>query len=373
MSKIEDLCCISVRIQCDDGGSENEGSGTIIFDGSQYYVMTAAHCIIDKETTEFFKPENITLTSYAHNDLTTIRVLEIDNRSEIDDTADYALLKIEKPNINFDYLNNIKRCEEIVDDEKYFFYGYGGPDKDGHGRIFYVTQHGQNQWHLKDENIASQNLPAMKLMEGNSGAGVFFERMGVYYCIGYVKRLLDEEGSFNDIIVFPTSLFDNLLPDETKESNFFEVVKKWNKNKDILLKQEEMDCYRRDNVQYIQNLERKMTILYPHAEEAKEKVEKQLEYYLTGLKLANELRKSPHIFNRLKENETQAYRDYADDRSSYFSDSPRALDDFRNVKETIRTAVSQALECSSDIKQVVNSYANYDVAERLLICSLDYK
>ena len=78
-------------------------------------------------------------------------------------------------------------------------------------------------------------------------------------------------------------------------------------------------------------------------------------------------------YNRLKEYEAEAYSDYADDRSSYFSDSSQALADFRNVKETIRTAVSQALEYSSNIKQMVNSYANYDVAERLLICSLDYK
>lgn len=113
--------------------------------------------------------------------------------------------------------------------------------------------------------------------------------------------------------------------------------------------------------------------MIPNTYEAKEKVEKQLECYLTGLRLANGLQKSPHIYNRLKEYEADAYRDYADDRSYYFCDSSQALADFRNVKETIRTAVSQALECSSNIKQMVNSYANYDVAERLLICSLDYK
>lgn len=372
MSVIEDLCCFSVRIQCNDGEYENEGSGTIIFDGSQYYVMTAAHCIIHEETKNFFKPENITLTSYAYNKLTTIRVLEIDNRSKIEDDADYALLKIEKPSINFDYFNKIKRCDEIVEDDTFFFYGYGGPNENNHGRKFTIKQNGQNRWHLVDENVSNQSLPAMKLMEGNSGAGVIFYRMGVYYCIGYVKRLLDEEGSFNDIIVFPVSLFDNLLPEETKESNFFEIVKVWNKKQDILLEKEEMDCYRKDNVKYIENLERKMSILYPHGEEAKEKVEKQLENYLTGLRLANGLQKSPHIYNRLKDHEEDAFNDCSDNRSIYFSDSSEALDDFRNVKEKIRTAVLQALECNSDLKMVKN-YVNYDVAERLLICSLDYK
>ena len=373
MNEFEDLCSLSVRISCNDGKSENGGSGTILFDGTQYYVMTAAHCLIKKDTTEFYDTENIVITSYANHTNTTIKVLQIDDRSKIEDDVDCALMIIETPNLKFDYLNKVKCCDEIIADESFFFYGYGGPDVDTHGRMFNVVRKGQNQWHLVDENIANQSLSAMKLMGGNSGAGVFFQRMGIYYCIGFVKSLLDVEGSFNDIIVLPISLFDEMLPVETKETNFFELVKNWNKKHDTLLEQEEKDCYRKDNVQYIQNLERKMAILYPHGEESKEKVEKQLECYLTGLRLANGLRKSPHIYNRLKEDEAEAYSDYEVDRSSYFSDSSQALADFRNVKETIRTAVSHALECSSNIKQMVNSYVNYDVAERLLICSLDYK
>lgn len=266
MNEIEDLCSLSVRICCNDGKSENGGSGTIIFDGSQYNVMTAAHCLIKEDTTEFYETDNITITSYANNTTTTIKVLQIDDRSKIEDDVDCALLIIEKPNLKFDYLNKIKRCDEIVSDESFFFYGYGGPDEDNHGRKFNIERNGQNQWHLVDENIANQSLPAMKLMEGNSGAGVFFQRMGIYYCIGFVKRLLDEEGSFNDIIVLPISLFDEMLPVDTKETNYFELVKNWNKKHDTLLEQEEKDCYRKDNVQYIQNLERKMAILYPHGE-----------------------------------------------------------------------------------------------------------
>ena len=246
MNEFEDLCSLSVRICCNDGKSENGGSGTIIFDGTQYYVMTAAHCIIKKGTTEFYETENMVITSYANNTTTTIKVLQIDNRSKIEDDVDCALLIIEKPNLKFDYFNKVKCCDEIIADESFFFYGYGGPDEDNHGRMFNVVRKGQSQWHLVDENIANQNLPAMKLMEGNSGAGVFFQRMGIYYCIGFVKRLLDEEGSFNDIIVLPISLFDEMLPVETKETNFFELVKNWNKKHDTLLEQEGKDCYRKE-------------------------------------------------------------------------------------------------------------------------------
>ena len=102
MNGFEDLCSLSVRISCNDGKLENGGSGTIIFDGIQYYVMTAAHCLIRKGTTEFYETDNITITSYANNTTTTIKVLQIDDRSRIEDDVDCTLLIIEKPNLKFD-------------------------------------------------------------------------------------------------------------------------------------------------------------------------------------------------------------------------------------------------------------------------------
>lgn len=372
MNNIEDFCCFSVKIQC--GNSDNGGTGTIISDGNRYYVMTAAHCV-SKGQNEFYQPEDITLISYAHNTTTSIKVLRIDDRSRVEDDLDYALLEIEKPDWDFDYFNKVKRCDEIVNEDCFFFYGYGGPNQDCHGRTYQITRKGQNQWHLIDENIASQSQPAMNLMKGNSGAGVFFQRMGIYYCIGYVKCLYDEEGSYNDIIVFPTSMFDKIIPPETKESNYFELVKNWNKGQNIKLEQEVMGEYRDNNVQYMQNLERKMAILYPCGEEVKKKVEMQLSSYLTGLKLVTRLRKSPHIYNMLKKSEDDAYEDYSDLRSSHFSDSSKALDDLRNVRKTIKETASKVLGCDRDtsMEQLVKNYANYELAERLLNCSLDYK
>ena len=39
MREIEDLCSLSVRIYCNDGKSENGGSGTIIFGSSDKCVV----------------------------------------------------------------------------------------------------------------------------------------------------------------------------------------------------------------------------------------------------------------------------------------------------------------------------------------------
>ena len=212
----------------------------------------------------------------------------------------------------------------------------------------------------------------MKLMSGNSGAGVFFQKWGVLYCIGYVKKLLDTEGTFNDLVVFPSYFFDEILPSSTKESNFFELVKKWSILDKKTLDEETRNDYKTNNVEYLSNLERKMNVLYPHEDEAKNKIDNQLDNYINGLKLNQDLQKSPQIYEQLKAYEKNAFDDYMEDRTSYYPDSGSALSDYKDVKAKIKDAMAKILSYDSN-KSLLDSYANYSVAEKLLICSLDYK
>lgn len=62
-----------------------------------------------------------------------------------------------------------------------------------------------------------------------------FRKLDIYYYVGYVKRLFDEDGNQNDIIIYPASRFDDILAPVTKEVNFFNLVDKWTEleNKEI--------------------------------------------------------------------------------------------------------------------------------------------
>lgn len=372
MNIIEQLCSVSVKIQCEEMGVKpNGGSGTIISDGTNFYVMTAAHCI-NKSDTEFFSPECIKVISFADKKAKEIKVLSIEMKSEIKDSYDFALLVIEDPNIEFDFVNGIKRCDETFEGETYFFYGYGGPYKNSQGRKFNIVQNGKQNWHLVGDLINNQSIEPMKLMSGNSGAGVFFQKWGVLYCIGFVKKLLDTEGTFNDLVVFPSSSFDEILPSSTKESNFFELVEKWSILDKKALDEETRNDYKTNNVEYLSNLERKMNVLYPHEDEAKNKIDNQLDNYIKGLKLNQDLQKSPQIYEQLKAYEKNAFDEYMEDRTSYYADSSSALSDFKDVKTKIKDTMAKILSYDSN-KSLLNSYTNYSVAEKLLICSLDYK
>ena len=223
---IEDLLKLSVKIQCVDneGNIKVRGSGTVISDGRKYYVMTAGHCIKNVADNSFYEPQNIKITSYSNSKPRNIPVLNILEGSSFDDEIDRAVLEIQEPGINFDFTNRIKRCDAVFDSEKYFLYGYGGPDDIiKNGRKYELERRGVKDWHLKEDDINNQEVKALDLMGGNSGAGVFFKRLDVYYCIGYAKMLLDEYGTFNDIIVFPTSNFDNIFQIQQKRV----TISKW--------------------------------------------------------------------------------------------------------------------------------------------------
>lgn len=374
VAMIEDLLKLSVKIQCADneGNIKVRGSGTVISDGRKYYVMTAGHCIKNVADNSFYEPQNIKITSYSNSKPRNIPVLNILEGSSFDDEIDRAVLEIQEPGINFDFTNRIKRCDAVFDSEKYFLYGYGGPDDIiKNGRKYELERRGVKDWHLKEDDINNQEIKALDLMGGNSGAGVFFKRLDVYYCIGYAKMLLDEYGTFNDIIVFPTSNFDNILPDSTKESNYFQLVKKWTTLKDEELKLETKKAYSENNIPYMNNLIRKMKVLYPNNSEADSKVEMHLDHYLKGLKLMNEIQKSPYIMKKLNDEVKSSYEECMEDRSDSFNDSHEAIEDLKLAKNCVKEAV-QKIFSDMSYRKVVKGYADYDISNRLLICSLDY-
>ena len=297
--------------------------------------MTAGHCVMKKSNHQPFAAEDIVLTLYAENKPVCV-VIEICRRSDYSEEKDFAVILVEKPNIDFDYVNVVKRCSTRLAEEQFFFYGYS--ELNEMGRLFQIKQVGMNQWHLADESISNQTVNAKKLMGGNSGSGVFFEKAGILYHVGYIKRMLDENGSFSDVIVYPTEYFDGILDERTKETNLFQLVEKWTTYKKKEIDDDLKAEYLKNNVEYIDNLERKLSLLYPDGDEASGKRDEYLDDYLKGLYLKIELNKTP-----LK------------------------------IKDEIQDAAQRIIALKDQRNTVSDGYARHSIAEKLLDCSLDYK
>ncbi|RGN59246.1 MULTISPECIES: trypsin-like peptidase domain-containing protein [unclassified Bacteroides] len=369
MSLIDQICCISVEILCSDEADSSLGTGTIISDGVSYYVMTAGHCIKKNSNGAAFDISDIKVISYDNDVSHEINVLAIDNYN-LTEEKDFAILHIANPDISFDFMNNVKRCDDIIDEEKYFFYGYTELSKTG--RIYELQRRGKSQWHLKSDNMVNQPKDAITLMGGNSGAGVFFRKLDIFYYVGYVKQLLDEDGNLNDVIVYPSSRFDNYLSPVTKDENFFKLVKTWTDMENKEENEELRRIYQQENVEYTKNLERKMDVLFSHPKEASDKSIFYLDQYIRGLRLNNEINKMPYVAEKLREKDQQAFMEIQELRSKYFIADMDARKDLKEVKDKIMEAASNILYTDDKDKTLSKGYANYSIAEKLLICSLDY-
>jgi hypothetical protein len=371
LSLIEQLCFVSVKIHCKSAdGDEEDGTGSIISDGSNFYVITAGHCIKKNDSTPF-NPNEITVTLFAGNNPVEISVTEVCSGFDFSGAKDYATLKIDDPHNEYDYYNHVKRCDVRLDEEEFFFYGYTKLVK--RGRKFNLKQTGKDQWHLVDDQITNQNINPLTLMEGNSGAGVFFSKSGVLYNVGYIKQLLDIDGTYNDIIVYSSSHFDDVLSAQTKEDNLFSLVQKWTEMENEEIDAELKETYENYNVDYMDNLERKMNVLYSNPKEALEKLNVYLDYYLKGLALKRELGKSPYIDDKLNSRNGDVFQQFKDERSSFFNNSTDARQDMKDIKKQIMAAADETLKLDDIQKSVSKGFANYSIAEKLLICSLDYK
>lgn len=365
MDIIDLLTKVSVRIDCDD--YDTHGTGTIIYDNGSYFVMTAAHCLITEEKTPI-EANKISITAYAYDNPITIPVIEVVKGSEFSDDKDYALIRIEKPAIDFNYADLVKRCDITLDAESYFCYGFNKYNP--YGKKYSLVHNGKNQWHLLNESITNQPVPALNIMGGDSGAAVFFQKADMLFCVGYLKKLNDPTGVGNDIIVYPMSDFDKLLSEETKESNFFKLVERWTTIEQEKNEEDLREVYGRENVEYLQNLERKMGVLY--SREKEKKVKQFLRHYTNGLKLKALVENNRHLAEKLAICCNKTFDNADEYRSEYFESGSDARKDLESIESKLEENVANVLDIRN-ANSVARGYANYNVAERLLNCSLDYK
>lgn len=196
------LKSITVRITCP--GKDNYGSGTIIKDGDSFYVLTAAHVIMDGSVP--FNNEDILIQGYWNQAPETLSGIQLCKCNQ-DANVDYAIIKIDKPDgYIFDFDNSfiiVKNFQITMPCYTYGFAKGGGYNSRGYN----LKPMGSKKWKIS-ENIIAAGKDVYETMRGLSGAGVFVTEEDRLYLVGYVKSTVNDGDIHDDITVFPMGHFN---------------------------------------------------------------------------------------------------------------------------------------------------------------------
>lgn len=198
---IDTLQALSVKINCINENEEiiEHGTGTLFANNGSYYVVTAAHCILNNTTKSFYDKRYIQI-SLPHICKTLIEVNEIIEFNS-DDDADFALLSvkldIDSFPISFDYENDIQFIDKDEFCTNTCFYGYTSSEPTG--RMFRARMVSTNTYEVEENAISATGADFSRVMKGSSGSGIFVEYENRIFCLGYVKSRMTETDRLNDI------------------------------------------------------------------------------------------------------------------------------------------------------------------------------
>ena len=203
LPSLYDILKISVKISKEIDGVETLlGTGTIMTDGVDYYVLTAAHCFRDEDGNDNCELKDIVVTYYDNEKHSTRQKPYDWKKSTVD--LDAAWLKIKDPHNGFDFKNGLKLLGEEID-EKACVYGYTEDKQEGFRQIYSLKS--PKVWRC-EEGIKANGGELFDSIRGTSGGGLLVKVDDVIYCMGYVKRTYADDQVLEDVVVHPMSNFD---------------------------------------------------------------------------------------------------------------------------------------------------------------------
>jgi len=375
MTILNDIRYIAVRITCSSAtGGEKQGSGTIIKDCGRYFVMTAAHCVKGNDKQR-----------YQRNDIRISIILGKDNEIELDvddvvefedeDEKDWALIEIKKPKVDFQY-ERVRRCYNAADNSMELFFYYGFTEIEPAGALYRVENRSEagGYWHLTDISIDGQVDTAHELIDGNSGAGVFFEHGKILYFVGYVKALVNQNGAYSDFIMYDYPCESKFLTEDSVKNITLDVLQDWIKQLSKTERELAKSKLGEEKPDFLANLERKMMVICSDEEDRERLTDSHINNYIEGNEsMLTLLNKGNALYDELNLEDVTVVNDIKENRKEKFATEESAEQDLNQVREKYSKYAEAKFKYDNEQKTLAKKYTSYRVAEKLMDCTIDYK
>lgn len=361
----------AVKVVCkDDSGHVTIGSGTVVVDDGHFYVLTAGHCICYKEDEDYvlYDEQEISIMQYSDSKETLYPIQKI-VRYDYGEN-DYAVLEIEKIEDGFDYVNKVKRARMIISNGTFLFVGY--TKVASKGRIFTVAKVGDHCLHLKDLQIDGQLCTGKELSSGCSGAGIFLFRHSRYYLLGYLTEIRDETAAYSDFLWNDEDVFDNVLSVDSRDDITIDLIQKWDKLDEESNKQVVIGKLNEEHSVWMDNLNRKCSVLFPGEEKCK--LSAFLNDYISGeLRFMGLKNSNPTFDDELQKLLERGFEKKTKKMPTIYENSEFALQNLYKLEEFLIDLIKNEFPEDNKELDISNSYVDYQLAYRLLNCSLEFK
>lgn len=111
--------------------------------------------------------------------------------------------------------------------------------------------------------------PGKELSSGCSGAGFFLFRHSRYYMLGYLTEIRDETAAYSDFLWNGEDVFDSVLSVDSRDDITIDLIQTWDKLDEESNKQEVIGKLNEKHSEWMDNLNRKCSVLFPGEEKCK--------------------------------------------------------------------------------------------------------
>ncbi|MFT4804498.1 MAG: hypothetical protein ACI9YE_001702 [Psychroserpens sp.] len=204
-TKLSKFC---VRLSAKD---ECIGSGILFQHDSNYFVLTAKHCVVIEGENKPIGNISIGRWNEGNNSVDDTAQVEEGNIFFNDENDDVALLRIDTNNLLIDEL--IELCSTLpVDQEEFFFQGFPKGLQSKRPKVVSCTfeTHLTNGFSLTPTTSLEDNKTTSISNVGNfSGSGILFMYSSKIYLVGIVTDFAEGFSGFDGINIYP--FIDSLL------------------------------------------------------------------------------------------------------------------------------------------------------------------
>lgn len=258
----------------------------------------------------------------------------------------------------------------IVPNDTFQFVGY--TKVASKGRLFSVSKVGDHCLHLSNLQIDGQVCSGEELSCGCSGAGIFLYRHSRYYMLGYLTDIRDNSAAYSDFLWKDEENFNEIMSDDSRDDITVDLIQKWDEYDELEIEQVQIDKFREENSEWMDNLRRKCAVLYPNEVDSKIKI--FIDDYIRGEGSFQCIKDSNPTFDDdlQKLMNREIYR-RTKMMPTVYESSTSARQDFLDLADYLTKRVKAKFPEDREELDLSSSYVDYQLASRLLNCSLKFK